>query len=90
MVLTLSEKLLICKCDAYVPTEQLSKGLYALIGHRVASLSDIMNCKCWDDSDVHAAEDVKKISDEEAARDEDALLTYEEHGGLDAKDYINL
>ena len=35
---------------------------------------------------MDTAKDVEKISDEEAARDEDALLTYEEHGGLDPKE----
>ena len=66
-------------------SKQLSKGLYAL----TASLPHTLKCKSWTQFDVNTHEKVERLSNEEAAREEDALLTHEECGRLDNEDYIS-
>ena len=42
----------------------------------------------WIHPDVDTAEKLKEVAVEESSREEDAMLTHEEHGGLDPKDYV--
>ena len=48
-----------------------------------------MNSDRWIHPDVDTVKELGEVADEEAAREVDAILSHEEHGGLDPKDYIH-